>query len=218
MKKELEIKAKKLRLEGYSVKELHQTLGVSKSTISGWVENIKLSEKALERIQRNRTKGQLAAEKIIKEKTRQKNILADNFAEDLFKKVSLSRESILLFCTLIYQCEGSKNIRDSITFTNSDPVMIRTFMFLFRTSFKINENKIRILMHLHKYHNETIQKDFWSKITKVPKEQFNKTYLKPNSGKYKKEGYEGCIQIRYNDVSIGRKFKAVAKMFMERYK
>lgn len=218
MKKDLEIKTKKLRAKGYSVKELHRILGISKSTISRWIQGVELSSKAFARIQKNRTMGQIAAEKTIREKTRQKNIEANNFALNSFKEVNLTKETILLFCTLIYQCEGSKNIRDSITFTNSDPDLIRTFLFLFRKSFSIKENKIKILMHLHKYHNENMQKDFWSKITQIPREQFNKTFFKPNSGKYQKEGYQGCIQIRYNDVSIGRKFKAVAKMFMERYK
>ena len=73
-------------------------------------------------------------------------------------------------------------------------------------------------MHLHKYHNEKVQKDFWSKITKIPKEQFNKSYLKPSNKKYKKEGYQGCIKVYYGDVSVARKLQAIAKIFMERYK
>ena len=218
MKKELELKAKKLRLKGYSVKELHKILGVSKSTISGWIQNVELSDKARARIQQNYTNGQLASQKSIKEKTRQKNIEATNFAIDLFKKVDLSAETILLFCALIYQCEGSKSIKDAITFTNSDPVLIKTFLFLLRKSFLLDEKKLKILMHLHKYHDEKIQKDFWSRITGIPHEQFHRSYFKPNSGKYKKEGYQGCVQISYNSVAIGRKIHEVAKMFMERYK
>ena len=73
-------------------------------------------------------------------------------------------------------------------------------------------------MHLHKYHDEKSQKDFWSKITNIPKEQFNKTYQKPSNGKYKKEGYQGCIKVYYGDVSIARKLQSVAKTLMERYK
>jgi transcriptional regulator with XRE-family HTH domain len=218
MKKLLEIKAKKLRLKGYSLKELHRMLGVSKSTISTWIQGIQLSDKAQARLRKNYTNGQLAAMKTIREKTRQKNIIADNFALKLFEEVNLSSEIALLFCALIYQCEGSKSIKDSVTFTNSDPDLIKTFLFLFRKSFTLDKKRMKILMHLHKYHDEKIQKEFWSKVTGVPKEQFNRTYLKPNSGKYKKEGYQGCIQVRYGDVAIGRKLKAVAKMFMERYK
>ncbi len=193
-------------------------LGVSKGTISGWIQGVELSEKAQARLRQNYTNGQLASQKTIKEKTRQKNIEANNFAIDLFKKVKLSSEIISLFCALIYQCEGSKNIKDAITFTNSDPVLVKTFLFLFRRSFDLDEKKLKVLMHLHKYHNEKVQKDFWARVTGIPHEQFNKSYLKPNSGKYKKEGYQGCVQVTYNSAAIGRKIHAVAKMFMERYK
>lgn len=218
MKKELELKAKKLRLEGYSVKELHKILGVSKSTVSGWIQNVELSDKARARLRQNYTNGQIASQKTIKEKTIQKNAEAYNFAVDLFKKVDLSSEIILLFCALIYQCEGSKNIKDAITFTNSDPNLIKTFLFLFRKSFELDEKKLKVLMHLHKYHDEKTQKIFWSETTGIPEGQFNKSYLKPNSGIYKKEEYQGCIQISYNSAALGRKISAIANMFMERYK
>lgn len=218
MKKELQIKAKKLRLKGYSVKELHRMLGVSKGTISIWVRNVKLSNRAQARLRQNYTNGQLASQKTIKEKTRQKNIVADNFAINALNLINFSPEIILLSCALLYQCEGSRDVKDAVTFTNSDPVLIKTFMFLFRESFDLDEKKIRILMHLHDYHNENLQKKFWSRITGVPNKQFLKTYNKKNIGFYKKEGYQGCIQIRYHDVVIGRKLQAVAKMFMERYK
>lgn len=218
MKKELELKAKKLRLKGYSVKELHRMLGVSKSSISKWVQGVELSEKAQARLRQNYTNGQLASMKTIKEKTRQKNIVADKFAQNVIEKIKLSNNHLLLFCSMLYQCEGSKLVNDSITFTNSDPLLVRTFIFLFRKSFSLNESKFRIIMHLHKYHNEEIQKQFWSEITGVPVTQFLKTYNKKNTGLYKKERYQGCIQIRYHDVTIGRKLHSVAKMFMERYK
>ena len=119
---------------------------------------------------------------------------------------------------MIYLCEGNKSLKSLTTFTNSDPNLISTFLYLFRNSFDLNEKKFRVLMHLHKYHNEEIQKNFWSKITKIPKDQFNRTYLKPNSGKYKKRDYQGCIKVYYGDVSITRKLQSIAKMFMERYK
>lgn len=218
MKTDLKIKAIKLRKEGYSINELHKNLSVSKSTLSLWFQNIELSKKAKKRLFKNYTKGQVASQKIIKEKTKQKNIQANNFAFNLLSKVNLSTDNALLLCSLIYQCEGSKNIRDYVTFTNSDPDLIKTFLFLFRSSFILNENKFRVLMHLHKYHDENKQKDFWSKATGISKEQFNNTYFKPSSAKYKKEGYQGCIQVSYNDVAIGRQLYSVAKMFMEGYK
>lgn len=73
-------------------------------------------------------------------------------------------------------------------------------------------------MHLHGYHNEETQKSFWSRVTKIPKTQFNRSYLKPSNGIYKKENYQGCIKIAYNDVVVARKLESIAKLLMERYK
>ncbi len=218
MKKELQIKAKKLRIEGYSVKELHRMLGVSKGTISIWIQDVKLSDKAQARLRQNYTNGQLASQKTIKEKTRQKNIQADHFAKNVLSKANISKAELTILCAMIYLCEGNKSFKSLITFTNSDPSLIATFLYLFRNSFELDEKKFRVLMHLHKYHNEKIQKEFWSKITQIPQEQFNKTYLKPTNEKYKKEGYQGCIKVYYGNVSMARKLQSIAKMFMERYK
>ncbi len=218
MKKDLEIKTKQLRKRGYSIKELKAIIGVSKSTLSAWIQDVELSEKAKSRLRRNYTKGQIASQKTIAEQTRLKNLEASTFASTILPKAILNTNIQAIVCAMIYQCEGAKSIRSSITFTNSDPRLIASFLFLLRNSFNVNESRFRILMHLHKYHNENIQKEFWSTVTGIPKEQFQKTYLKPSSGKYKKEGYPGCIKVYYSDVSVARKLHSIAKTFMERYK
>jgi transcriptional regulator with XRE-family HTH domain len=218
MKKELEIKAKELRKKGYSINELSRILIVSKSTISKWVNNIELSPVAIKRIAYSYSKGQLASQKTIQEKMDKKNLEADNFALDKLQNIKLLSDYSILICSMIYQCEGNKSIKDSITFTNSDPELIKTFLYLFRKSFNLDENKFRVLMHLHQYHNDDKQKKFWSQVTKIPPNQFLKTFNKANTGIYKKENYQGCVQIRYRDVQIGRSINAVAKKFMERYK
>ncbi len=191
-------------------------LGVSKGSISLWVRGVKLSEKARLRLQNNYTKGQLASQKSIQEKTLQKILEAEKFAAGHLDKFDLSLEIALLLCSIIYECEGSK--RDLITFTNSDPNLIKTFLFLFRSSFSLDERKFRIVMHLHNYHNENTQKKFWSRVSKVSPQQFSKTFIKNNTGMYKKLNYQGCIQVRYRDVVVGRKLQAVAKMFLRMYK
>ena len=215
MKKDLEIKTKELRKHGYSVKELQAMIGVSTSTISRWIQNVPLSAEAQKRLIDRSTKARIKAELTIREQTRQKNITAENFAAKILSN-EISKDFLGVLCSMIYHCEGSKQIQ-KLTFTNSDPSLIKTFLFLLRNSFDINEAKLRVLMHLHDYHNEEEQKIFWSQVTGIPAEQFNKTYQKPSDHRYKKEGYKGCINLSYCDVSIARKLHFIAKKFMERY-
>jgi len=73
--------------------------------------------------------------------------------------VTDSEENRKLACALLYWCEGEKK-GGAVRFTNSDPVMIQTFLNLFRQSFKLDESKFRICLHLHSYHNQQKQKKF----------------------------------------------------------
>ena len=216
MKQELKYKTIQLRKKGYSVNELHMKYGVSKSTISRWVGPVQLSKQARARLDSCSTNARVKAEKTIRAKTQQKLSDAYNFAQDLLgqKKMSSAAESVI--CSMIYFCEGGKS--NGVNFVNSDPSLVILFLTLLRTNFKLEEKKFRVLMQLHDYHDEQKQKMFWSKITGIPKGQFHKSYIKPNNHKYKKEGYEGCINVRYYDENMARKLSAIAKSFMERYK
>jgi len=83
MKKELQLKTIELRKLGHSVKELYAEVGVSKSTISRWIQSVPLSEEARKRLSDRSTKARIKAEQTIRERTRQKNIIADNFEKEI---------------------------------------------------------------------------------------------------------------------------------------
>lgn len=215
MKAELRQKAKNLRKEGYSLSEIVSILGISKSTASIWVRNIELSDTAEQRLLTQISKGQLAAQKQKRSQTKQKEIDANKKASDVISQIGPSESFDKILCALMYYCEGEKSVSKGVSFTNSDPLVISSFISLLRRTFPIIETKLRICVHLHSYHDKDTQLDFWSKVTKVPLEQFIKPYLKPHSGIYKKEGYQGCINIRYGDAVIGRELKALAVEYMK---
>lgn len=96
--------------------------------------------------------------------------------------------------------------------------MIKIFMFLFRLSFNIDESKFRILMHLHEYHNEEKQKEFWSNLTKIPQSQFTKTYWKPHTKKRKRENYPGCIRVGYYSAHVARQLYAWYNSFAKEHR
>ncbi len=97
-----------------------------------------------------------------------------------------------------------------------DPSLIALFLDLLRKGFKINESKLRILMHLHNYHDEVIQKEFWSIVTNIPFAQFHQSYWKPNTGKRKHAHYPGCIALSYYDAKIAKELKAIYNAFVLR--
>jgi len=216
MKIKEQTKARQLRQKGYSLNEISRVLRVSKSSTSLWVRNIWLSSKAKKKIIARFTAGQLASQETKRRQTKEKEREAQNLAITTLSYYSSNLHINKIICAMINHCEGSKIIKDGIRFSNSDPLLIATFLKLFRSSFNLNEKKFRICVHLHDYHDKDTQLKFWSKIANIPLYQFIKPYMKKNSGRYKKEGYQGCVSIRYADSRIAREFKAIALEFMNR--
>ncbi len=217
MKKVLQIKARELRKEGYSLQEISTLLGVSKSSASLWVENIPLSQTALLRLQENIQKGQLHLQNVIRNQRTTKEITAKEDARTMLFGKSFDNTTIKVICALLYACEGKKSPYSGVSFANSDPHLMKLFLHTLRSSFCLDERKFRVQIHVHSYHNKNVQILFWSKVTGVPMSQFIKPYEKKNSGSNKKEGYPGCANVRYHDVTISRELRAITQAMYEMY-
>lgn len=217
MKYELKEQAIGLRQKGYSLKEISQELSISKSTASLWLRDIELSGNALKRLKTIVRNGQLKAAENKKAHTR---ALLQEFKENakqFLGKIDLDQDMMKVCCAIMYWCEGGK-YDQVVQLTNSDSKLIAAFLHLMRSSFSLNESKFRVCMHLHDYHSEEEQKDFWSRITAVPQSQFIKSYQKDNTGKRIRNNYQGCIMIKYYDVEVMRELLAVGQAFLLKYR
>lgn len=201
-----------LRKRGFSINELSRKFSISKSTVSLIVRGIELNKEAKEIIKTKVDNGYKRTLKTLKSRLLRRNL--DSYKNSLknTKNFYFNENMAKILCSLIYFCEGSKGVRSGVTFINSDPNLIRTFITLFKKGFKPNLKRLRALVHLHSYHNESKQIKFWSKITGIPKRQFTKSFIKKEGGKNKKEGYQGCVSIRYRDVAVLEELLYTAKM------
>ena len=199
--KNLKQKAIELRKKGFSLREISEKLEISKSTASLWLGGVELSNDAKNRIEGLRILARIKSIATKKKKSESENDVISQRVDELLKKTSFSKNHIKIACALLYWCEGGK-FDNGVTFMNSDPEMIGYFMHTLRSGFNIDENKFRALIHLHDYHNEKDQMQFWSDITKIPVTQFMKSYHKENTGKVKRKNYPGCLSVRYYDKKI----------------
>lgn len=214
-KTEVKEEAIRLRRLGYSIKEVAKILNIAQATSSLWLSNILLSSKAQDRLKERRILGQYKSIGIArKKKVAQQQILTRQ-ANQLLSKILITPEVCKLFCSLLFWCEGAKN-STQVKFTNSDPSLIKLFLDLLRTGFNINESRLRILMHLHEYHIEEKQKLFWREVTKIPFEQFHRSYLKPNTGKRKHQNYPGCVSVAYYDARVAKELATIYNTFVQR--
>lgn len=217
MKKEQKTEALKLRKQGYSLTEISSQLHIAKSTASLWLRSVELSTQAAMRIKQRRDMGRDRAAHARKISTDRKLIAAIQNGKTSLRKIHFSKEYNQLLCALLYWCEGTKLRRGgTLTFTNSDPELVHIFLNLLRHSFDIDECKLRLVVHLHTYHKERDQLRFWSKVTNIPLTQCNRPYRKAHTGIRTREGYQGCVSVRYHDVVLGRKIEGIAKAFLNK--
>jgi len=212
---DLKSQATRLRKLGYSLQEISTKLKVAKSTASLWVRSVALNAKATKKIEEKKIKSRLKGANTIRKKYKAKQEFARNEAVNSLKQVILNKDTMKLLCAVLYWAEGVKHTHTLVTFVNSDPVMISTFLALFRKAFIIDESKLRGLVHVHEYHNELETKKYWSEITKIPTNQFQKSYLKPHTKKRIREGYKGTISIRYYDARIARELYSIYNTFAQ---
>lgn len=213
---EIKLLAKTLRRRGYSVKEISRKLKITQSTSSLWVRNEKVSPKGKSRLRQRRIFGQYMASQTWKKKRKLEQKENKKFAGKLIHKIDFRSKAIKqLLCAILYWCEGSKT-GGTLKFSNSDPNMIHAFLKLLRAGFEIDESKLRMILHLHEYHDKHKQTEFWSGITSIPTNQFYPPYVKPHTGKRKKEGYPGCAVIHYGNVKILRRLKSLYNAFQQK--
>lgn len=209
---EFKQKAINFRKKGHSIKEVSDKLGIAKGTSSLWLRNVPLGKKALRRLKKRKMIGQFNAHLTHKRKRLRKKHEYFQKAKTDISGITLDRNGIKLLCSFLFWAEGGKTTGD-VTFVNSDPQMISTFLFLLRKCFPIDESKFRVTVHVHEYHNERKIRKFWSALAKIPLSQFTKSYQKPHTGKRKRQGYKGCIRIRYYDARVAHELHAFYNMY-----
>jgi len=205
-----------LRKKGLSINQIANKCNIAKSTISIWIRKIILDDFALEKLQNRRSIGRKHAKKLILVKKAKEQKILTREVKKYLDGIKIKNKHYLLLCSFLYWAEGSKRLAN-VTFINSDPLMIKIFLKLFREAFDLDESKFRALVHLHDFHDEDKMKTYWAEVSGIPLEQFTKSYIKSHAGLIKRDGYKGCFRIRYYDVKIAHKLFLTYKMFSEKY-
>lgn len=194
----------KLRRRGLSYSEILRVVPVSKSTISLWLRDVNLTPNKQKRLARI---GELARYKIAKAR-RQRRILDTKkiiqIAKDEFAR--FVQNPIFLTGLALYWGEGDKHKAERVKFTNSDEKMIMFMMRWFREICEVPEGKFRVALHIHNLQSSPNARKFWSKITRVPENQFQKTYIKETSLRHRRNVlYNGTCAIVVNNKALFRR-------------
>jgi transcriptional regulator with XRE-family HTH domain len=174
------IRARSLRRKGVSIREIAKKLKTSKGSVSRWCNDIVLSKKQIEKLHEQMVKGsyqgRLKGAHIQKERKKAKiKFFKVNGKKDI---CSLKNRELFLAGISLYWGEGSKK-SPAVRFYNSDFLAIRFMMQWFRKILKISDDRFQIYVSINDIHKERTKEiiEYWSKITKVPIEQFRKPIL-----------------------------------------
>lgn len=172
-----------LRRRGHSYSEINKKIGISKSTLSYWLKDISLplgiNNEILFRTKKNRARN-------ITEYNRQRARLIWQKRETVKNEYSkqidkLSAKELKLIGISLYWAEGDKKSKWTIMFCNADANLVKIMMRFFREICKIPENKFKPSIQIHDQQKSKIAEKYWSKVSRIPIKQFNKTVVQISS-------------------------------------
>ena len=214
----IKLDVEKARKQGKTYRELTQTFGISKSTLSYWFgETLSHPFDRAGQIQHLASIRPLAHAAIQKRIQNKHEILRIKLAKEIKQYPIENVGTLKLFLAALYWAEGAKHNRTSgAIFVNTDPNLCKLYITLLRRCYDIDESKFRIRLHLHYYHSIKETRRFWSNLLQVSEGQFGKIYIKARSKTKKfRKNFGGICFIRYTDSDLRRELLEISKQFCE---
>lgn len=215
----LKSQAIKLRKQGltYSLIRKRLKVKIPKGTLSYWFKNVKLTaiaqlkNKELATLATEKSRKMAVASNKIK---RQKYLDAINDEYSSLKTKIKNKDMALVALAMIYLGEGAKSNKGVVLVGNSDPNVIKLFLYLLRLCYDIDESKFRCTVQCRADQNIPELEKFWVKITQIPSSQFYKTRVDPRTiGKpSKKLDYKGVCCVNYLSADIFNRIMAISKI------
>lgn len=127
------------------------------------------------------------------------------FQKGTFKlknNLSTADKELKIAGAMLYWGEGAKT-GGTVKFANSDPEMIKVFLYFLRNICGIHEERLKALIHLYPDHNERELRRFWSRVTKISKNRFYRSHVHIGRiGTYKHKSLYGTLALNYSDKRL----------------
>jgi len=171
-----------LRKGGYSYSEIQKFCPVSKSTLSYWFRNIKLSEPQLLRLKKRRIEG---AQKGSRAKILKTSKAIQEIQKTSVKDIGkISKRELWLMGVVLYWRERLLNKNDSdlkkgVRFTSSDPYLIKLFLKWLVDVGGIKNEEISFDIFIEKDNKNLLEEtvNYWADITGFSKANFSRYYI-----------------------------------------
>ncbi|MGW7236887.1 hypothetical protein [Streptomyces sp. NPDC054804] len=198
-KDDLRDRARELRLQGWTYDRIQVELGCSKSSISLWVRDLPRPER-----KRTPEESSAIARKGWEEKIRVRDAERRRTKTEAMQSIgALSTRELFLVGVGLYWAEGTKDKpyvrRETVTFVNSDPGMIRVYL-AWLDLLEIEHERLRFNVMIHENADISGAERYWADLVGVDTSAFNKTTLKKHNPKTVRknvgDSYRGCLVIK----------------------
>lgn len=204
-KDDLRARAAEMRRQARSVPEIARELGVSKSTVYLWTREISpaATPEAMAKWRSRRAKEAADARWAPVNRVRDERRAEVNAAARASVGALGARE-LLLLGAMAYWCEGAKAKpwephRCRVTFINSDPALILTFLRFLEL---VGEDRRRLnyRLQIHESADVDAAGRWWADVVGVPWERFSRPTLKTHNPSTIRHNvgdpYRGCLIVR----------------------
>jgi hypothetical protein len=191
-------RARELRAQAWTLQEIADELGVSRSSVSLWVRDVDFEPKPRKKTARKRGPNKL-------QRAKQAEI-DEMLAWGRDRIGTMSEAAFLAAGAALYAGEGSKT-DGAVKFANSDPRMIEFFCAWLRRFFDLDELRLRLRVYLHQGLDMESAAAFWSGLTGIPLAQMGAPYRAvPDPSIRRVKHPRGCCYVSY---SCSRTHRAV---------
>lgn len=180
------ILARELRTKGRSIREIAKKLQISKSSVSIWCRDIKLSDIQLKHLDEKQLAGSyLGRLKGTETQKRKRLNEIEYFKKQGIREISrLKEKEFFVAGVALYWGEGFKT--GGITgFSNSDPKVVVFMIEWFKNYCKAYNSDFICRVGINIIHKKRVKEveNYWSNLTKIPLSQFTKTGLYKSASK-----------------------------------
>lgn len=168
-----------------SSKEIAQTLGCSEGKINYWLSKYEIKKRNISDAVYQRL-----------------NPEGDPFTE---LPVTSSKEAFILGLGLgLFWGEGNKRNRQSVRLGNSDPALIRAFLFFLEDRYSIQRHRLRFGLQVFSDMDHDAVMKYWIKYLGVKPQQFYKTTITKSgrAGTYREKTKFGVLTLYFHNKKL----------------
>jgi hypothetical protein len=194
-------RARQLRAEAWTLREIADELGVCKSSASVWVRDVEFIPKP-----RNRGHAGIKPHplKVAKEAQLERCKLE---AETWLGR--MSERELTMFMLGLYAGEGVKS-GDGVSMANTNPILLQLFVIWLRRTFDLDESRLRVTLYLHEGLDLDAAETYWSELLHIPRHQFRKPYRAvADESRRRSKHALGCPSVRYSCSLTARRVLAM---------